>query len=74
MRKDIFSLIAVATTGVLMRAIFSQMISLAIGKLADPLVRLFYSHAKAYATGLSHKERSPRKCPDCEPLIKGLPN
>jgi len=74
MRRDLLNLISIVVTGVVGRFLFRQMVSMAIGKLADPLVRLFYAHAKAYATGLSHKQRSPVKCEDCELPLKSLPN
>lgn len=73
MQHLIVHFIEAAAIGAVIRFILRQAYIDWLNILLDPLVLMFWDHAKKYVAGL-HLTRSPLKCEQCKHKFYDLPN
>lgn len=74
MPKDILKLLAGISLAAIINFLLRQFLSILFKQLADPLIDQFFRHAKHWAKWEGHPKRDIRRCPDCEQVLKGLPD
>ncbi len=71
---EAFQLVASLVLWRVVRYLAKQAFNAYFNSVADPLVKIFFEHTKAYAAKMGHKKLSPRKCDDCRESLMNTPN